>query len=174
MKISGILLVLLLGALAGCATKEAPVAARPAPTPAQPAAKPPAEEPEVYSRLAGRKIKPNAVRPLNAKADCSFRDPNGYGGRLNLAVEDSQVQRLQADLEVPGRGRCSFALKDFRQTAREPSVTLSALTSKCVVRLWEQEGQVTVAFNTCRERCQSDAFDYIWPIKVDPKTGTCS
>jgi hypothetical protein len=175
MKLSGAITILLLTLLAGCATKEPVVAPKPAPGPAPEATKPATgAEPEVYSRLVGRKIKPNAVKPINVKADCSFRDPTGYGGKLNIHVENSLVRLLQADLQVPKRGNCAFVLKDFRQTANEPSVTLSAASGNCVVRLWEQEGRVTVAFNSCRDRCQSDAFDYVWPIQVDPRTGSCS
>ncbi|HZV54924.1 MAG TPA: hypothetical protein VFF82_08290 [Rhodocyclaceae bacterium] len=176
MKLAGAITILLLALLAGCATKET-VAPKPAPVPA-PApgrAKPPTEaQPEIYSRLAGRKIKPIAVKPINVKADCSFRDPDGYGGKLNLLVEDSQVRRLQAEVQVPRRGNCAFALKDFRQTANEPAVTLSAASGQCTVRLWEQEGRVTVAFNSCKDRCGGDSFDYVWPILVDASTGTCS
>lgn len=158
--------------LAGCATQAPEVVSRPVPAPEtrKPA---PAPQPEVYSRLAGRKLKPMAVRPLNVKADCSFRDPDGYGGRLDLLVQESRVHRMQAEVQVPRRGSCSFALGDFRQTANEPSVTLSAASGKCTVRLWEQEGRVTVAFHDCRDRCGGDSFDYVWPILVDAGTGRC-
>jgi hypothetical protein len=164
--------------LAGCATKEPPVAAKPAPAPAPEAAKPapaPAPAPtETYSRLAGRKIKPIAVKPITVKADCSYKDPTGYGGKLNLLLDNSQVRALQAEILVPKHGNCAFALKDFRQTAKEPSVTLSSNGGACTVRIWEQEGKVTVAFNSCKDRCQGDSFDYVWPILVDAKTGKCS
>lgn len=165
--------------LAGCATKEAPVAVKPAPasapTPevAKPAAEPAAPT-EIYSKLAGRKIKPIAVRPITVKADCSYRDPTGYGGKLKLAVDKSKVNALQAEIQVPKHGGCAFALKDFHQTAREPSVTLVANSGTCTVRIWEQEGKVTVAFNNCKDRCQGDSFDYVWPILVDARTGKCS
>lgn len=173
--IAGFVVVL----LAGCATKEAPVAAKPAPAPAPApeAAKPapaPAAPTETYSRLAGRSIKPIAVKPITVKADCTYRDPTGYGGKLKLAVDKSQVHALQAEIQVPKRGKCSFALKDFHQTAREPSVTLAANSGACTVRVWEQEGKVTVAFNSCKDRCEGDAFDYVWPILVNAKTGKCS
>ncbi|MBI5785309.1 MAG: hypothetical protein HZA64_07630 [Rhodocyclales bacterium] len=167
--------------LAGCATKEPPVAAKPAPTPAPapaPAAAKPAPAPaaptETYSRLAGRSIKPIAVRPITVKTDCSYRDPTGYGGKLKLAVTNSQVSAMQAEIQVPKRGKCAFALKDFHQTAKEPSVTLSSHKGGCTVRVWEQEGKVTVAFNSCKDRCQGDSFDYVWPILVDAKSGKCS
>jgi len=167
-----------LALLAGCATKEPQVAVKPAPVPAPaPEVAKPAPAPaetETYSRLAGRKIKRIEVKPITVKADCSYKDPTGYGGKLNLLVEDSQVRKLQADITVPKHGKCSFALKDFHQTAKEPSVTLAAESGKCTVRMWEQEGKVTVAFNSCKDRCQADSFDYVWPILVDAKSGKCS
>jgi len=169
--IAGIVVAL----VAGCATREPEITTKPAPKPAPaPSVKPPSAPPaEVYSRLAGRKIKPIAVKPITVKADCSYRDPTGYGGKLNLLVEDSQVRRLNAEIQVPARGNCAFALKDFRQTAKEPSVTLSSISGACTVRVWEQEGKVTVAFNSCKDRCQGDSFDYVWPILVDARTGSC-
>jgi hypothetical protein len=175
MQYRGAIATLLLVLLAGCATTESPVISKPAPSPGTAAtAKPSATTgPEIYSRLAGRKIKPIAVKPINVKADCSFRDPDGYSGRLDLLVQESQVRRLQAEVQVPKRGNCAFALKDFRQTANEPAVTLSAASGQCTVRLWEQEGRVTVAFNSCRDRCGGDSFDYVWPILVDARTGSC-
>jgi hypothetical protein len=170
--IAGFVVVL----LAGCATKEAPVAAKPAPAPAPEVAKPapaPAAPTETYSRLAGRSIKPIAVKPITVKTDCTYRDPTGYGGKLKLAVDKSQVSALQAEIQVPRRGKCAFDLKDFHQTAKEPSVTLNS-KGACTIRLWEQEGKVTVAFNSCKDRCQGDSFDYVWPILIDAKTGKCS
>jgi hypothetical protein len=161
--------------LAGCATQVPEGATQPGSVPA-PAARKPAAPPqsEVYSRLAGRKIKPIAVKPLNVRAACSFRDPDGYGARLDLLVQESRVQRLEAQVTVPGRGNCAFALKDFRQTASEPAVVLSAADSACKVRLWEQEGRVTVSFSNCRDRCVAGSFDYVWPILVDADSGECS
>lgn len=180
MKQHTLLMAVLLTLLAGCATQAPEVAQKPAPAPAPaPAPKPDTRkqqtEPprEVYSRLAGRTIKPIQVRPLNVKANCSFRDPDGYGGRLDLLVQESRVQRLQAAVEVPKRGSCAFDLKDFRQTASEPAVVLSASGSRCLVRLWEQEGRVTVAFNGCHDRCDGGSFEYVWPILVDARSGRC-
>lgn len=176
MKLTGAIAILVLALLAGCATKEPTVVSKPALIPAPEVARPPPapQQPEVYSRLAGRKIRLIAVKPISVKADCSYRDPTGYGGKLNLLVEDSQVRTLQAEIQVPKRGNCAFALKDFRQTAKEPSVTLSSSRGACTVRVWEQEGKVTVAFNSCRDRCEGDSFDYVWPILVDARTGKCS
>lgn len=168
--------------LAGCASQAPQPAPKPAPAPAPapaPEVKPVAPAPEAaptetYSRLAGRAIKPNAVKPISIKTECSYRDPTGYGGKLKLAVDKSQVNDLVAEIQVPKRGKCNFALKDFQQTAKEPSVTLSSRSGSCTVRIWEQETKLTVAFNSCKDRCQGDSFDYVWPIIVNTKTGKCS
>ncbi len=176
-----------LALLAGCASQAPQPAPQPAPKPApapapapeaaKPAPAAPAAEPaqgETYSRLAGRAIKPIAVKPITMKTECTYRDPTGYGGKLKLAIDKSQVNALQAEIQVPKRGSCSFALKDFQQTAKEPSVTLTARSGSCTVRIWEQESKLTVAFNSCKDRCQGDSFDYVWPIIVNTKTGKCS
>jgi hypothetical protein len=168
--LAGLLVVL----LAGCATREPPVATKPAPPPPEVAKPAPPAPTETYSRLAGRKIKPIAVKPITVKTNCAFRDPTGYGGKLDVQVDDSLVSRFVAEIHVPRRGKCNFNFKDFRQTAKEPSVTLKANKGTCTVRMWEQEGKVTVAFNSCKDRCQGNAFDYVWPIQVNAKTGKCS
>lgn len=164
--------------LAGCASKEPQPTARPAPapTPAPEVAKPapaPAAPTETYSKLAGHVIKPNVAKPMNVKTECSYRDPTGYGGQLKLAVSNSDVSALQADIQVPKRGNCSWALKNFRQTAKEPTLTLNS-SGACSIRLWQQEDKITVAFANCKASCQGDSFDYVWPIIVNTKTGKCS
>ena len=65
-------------------------------------------------------------------------------------------------------------MKNFQQTAKMPNVVLTDNTSGCVVRMWEQEKGVTVAFNSCKANCGGDAFSYLWPILVDTRNGRCS
>jgi hypothetical protein len=65
-------------------------------------------------------------------------------------------------------------MKNFQQTATLPNVVLTDSASGCVVRMWEQEKGVTVAFNACQDKCSGDAFSYLWPILVDTKSGRCS
>jgi hypothetical protein len=176
---SAVVAAVVVALLAGCASKEPQPTTKPAPTPAPEAAKPaptpaPAAAPtESYSKLAGRNIKPNATKPMNIKTECTYRDPTGYGGKLKLAVSNSEVSALQAEIQVPKRGNCAWALKDFRQTAKEPTLTLNS-SGACSIRLWEQEDKVTVAFSNCKDRCQGESFDYVWPIIVNTKTGKCS
>jgi hypothetical protein len=97
--------------------------------------------------LANRKLKPIETRPLDAKASCSFRDPNGYRGNLRLEVKQASVKRFQASVEVPKHGACRFDLKNFEQTETTPNVVLSAKSGGCRVSLWEQAHQLTVAFS---------------------------
>ncbi|MBL8486279.1 MAG: hypothetical protein JNK22_04265 [Rhodocyclaceae bacterium] len=164
--------------LAGCATPEPPVAERapePAPEarPAPPAAakRPPAGRP---SRLLdGRVVQAQPNRPLNVATRCEFKDETGYGGSLDLHVAESRVHRFQARVDIPNRGTCRFDLNEFRQAGTTP-VALKKERSDCAVRLWEQEGRVTVSFLDCRSQCSNGSADYLWPILVDAGSGKCS
>jgi hypothetical protein len=169
-------LVVLLAAalLAACATPEPPPpVAVPEPAPAPPVAAPEPRQ-DKLKHLANRNLKPLPVRPLNARASCSFKDETGYRGRLRLDVKDAAVQRLEASVDVPKRGSCRFKLADFHQTDSQPAVVLAARNGDCRIRLWEQEEQVTVAFRDCRAECSGDSVDYLWPILVNNRKGSCS
>lgn len=174
---AGLRLLLPVAILAGCAT---PPPALNEPVPELPPRAEPVKprqaariESQPLRHLAHRKLAPMPVKPLNVKAACSFRDPDGYGGKLDLLVKDSDVRRFQAEVRVPKRGNCALALKDFRQTATAPAVALAA-EGGCTVHMWEEPGgRVTVGFNGCRDRC-GESFDYVWPILVDARTGRCS
>jgi hypothetical protein len=100
---------------------------------------------------AGGRLKPMPIRPLNVQADCRFK----------------------ASVSVPKRGSCHFDLADFEQVRKEPHVELRARDG-CVVRMWEQGDQVTVAFAQCASRCDRNTFDYVWPILVDRPSGRCN
>lgn len=161
--------------LAGCATPESPppppvaaVVAEPSP-PVQPALRR-----DTLKHLANRNLKPIEARPLNARARCGFRDPGGYRGKLQLEVKEASVSRFEASVDVPKKGSCSFKLKDFQQTDRLPNVVLAAKKGDCKVSLWEQEHQVTVAFRDCRAECSGNSVEYLWPILVDNRKGSCS
>jgi len=167
--------LLVVALLAGCATPEPPPpVAVPAPAPPAPPAGAPEPRQDKLKHLANRHLKPMPVRPLNAKASCSFKDETGYRGRLRLDVKEAAVKRLEASVDVPKRGSCRFKLADFRQTDSQPAVVLAARKGDCKIRLWEQEDQVTVAFRDCRAECSGDSVDYLWPILVDNRKGSCS
>ncbi len=169
---------LMLALLAGCATPPPPVSpSPPAPTPVpapQTTPKTPELKKETLALLARRGHKPITGQALNARASCSFRDDTGYAGRLELAVRDARVEQLDARVDVPNRGSCQFRLADFRQTESLPIVVLAAQKTGCKVSLWEQGDQVTVAFRDCRAECGGDAVNYLWPILVDSRKGSCS
>jgi hypothetical protein len=167
----------LLALLAGCVTPPPPTIPPPSPAPAptpQAAPKTPELKKETLAYLARRGHKPITGQALNARASCSFRDDTGYAGRLELAVRDARVEQFDARVDVPNRGSCQFRLADFRQTDSLPIVVLAAQKTNCKVSLWEQGNQVTVAFRDCRAECGGDAVDYLWPILVDSRKGTCS
>jgi len=170
-------LAVLVALAAGCATPppapEAPAAAVPAPPPA--AAEKPHIESQPLRHLAKRKLAPIPDRPLNVKTRCNFRDSTGYGGRLDLQVKDSAVQRLVAEINIPKRGVCRFDSKDFLQADKQRALLAPAdAADECKVRVWEQDSHVTVSFRDCRTRCSGESFDYLWPILVDAKSGKCS
>ena len=173
---------LILTLLAGCATPPAPVsppaptpAPTPVPAPGYPATpKTPELKKETVALLAKRGLKPITGQALNARARCSFRDDTGYSGKLDLAVRNARVEQLDASVDVPNRGSCQFRLADFRQTESLPIVVLASQRTSCKVSLWEQGHQVTVAFRDCRTECGGDAVNYLWPILVDSRKGSCS
>ncbi len=163
--------------LAGCA--EVPKAPEPEPVvEAAPAAEPEAASPKFKSDtlkyLAGRNLKPQPTRPLNVKSRCSHRDAIGTQTRLELLVKDALVKTFSAQVAIKGHGSCRFELKDFEQAERLPQALLRHKSDKdCSVRMWEQGSQVTVAFNSCPKSCEGQAFDYLWPVVVDARSGRC-
>jgi len=172
----GVLLV-----LAGCATEPEQPVRRETPDTPQPAARPqasprPSLSPAAQRALAKHGIKPHDTSPVSVKSQCSRVDEIGTATKLKLAVGEGEVSDFNADILIKGRGRCRFDLADFRQEAREPQVLLRhARDQKCTVRMWrEQTERVTIAFTGCQRSCEGRAFDYLWPILVESKTGQCS
>jgi hypothetical protein len=164
--------------LTGCATPEPPAVAPPVVADPAPLPVPRTEQPrlrrDTLKHLANRQLKPIETRPLNARARCQFKDETGYRGRLRLDVKEASVQRFEAQVDVPKHGSCRFDLKQFQQTERLPNVVLAARQGACKVSLWEQGDQVTVAFRNCRTECNGASADYLWPILVDNRKGSCS
>ena len=172
----GVLLV-----LAGCATEQEPPARRDTPDTSQTTAKQQTPSrsglsPSAQRALARHGIKPHDTSPVSVKSQCSRVDEVGTATKLKLAVGEGEVNDFNADILIKGRGRCRFDLADFRQESREPQVLLRhARDQKCTVRMWrEQTEQVTIAFTGCQRSCEGKAFDYLWPILVESKTGQCS
>lgn len=124
--------------------------------------------------LLGRSIKPMPDKELEVRTRCNFRDVAGGRGKMDLQVSKAEVKRFVAEVNIPKQGMCRFDMKNFEQTAKLPNVVLTDGTSGCVVRMWEQEKGVTVAFNGCQSQCGGDAYSYLWPILVDTKSGRCS
>jgi hypothetical protein len=168
-------LALLLGA---CATPKPE--REPTPVPDAPVvsfSKPPPVErikSQPLKHLVGRALKPIPDRELDVRTKCSFHDVAGGKGSMDLQVTKAEVKRFVAEVNIPKQGLCRFDMKNFEQTARLPNVVLTDSASGCVVRMWEQEKGVTVAFNGCQSKCSGDAFSYLWPILVDTRNGRCS
>ncbi len=166
--------------LAGCATDPAPSTGRddesgPPKAASRPASPRPPLSATAQRALAKHGIKPHDTSPVTVASQCSRVDEIGTATKLKLTVGDGEVSDFNADILIKGRGRCRFNLVDFRQEAREPQVLLRhARDSKCTVRMWrEQSEKITVAFNSCQKSCEGKAFDYLWPILVESKTGQC-
>ena len=124
--------------------------------------------------LAGRNLKPQPTRPLNVKSRCSHKDAIGTMTRLDLLVREAEVKSFDAQVTMKGHGTCSFRLHEFEQTEKLPQALLRhKKESGCLVRMWEQGPKVTVAFNNCAKSCEGQAFDYLWPIVVEAKSGRC-
>ena len=175
-RIIAVALSVLLGA---CATPTPAPLPEPAPADAAPAMAPQAQkkahiESQPLKHLLGRKLKPIPDRALDVRTRCSFRDVAGGRGTMDLQVTKAEVKRFIAEVTIPKQGLCRFDMKSFQQTASLPNVVLTDAASGCVVRMWEQEKGVTVAFNACQAKCSGDAFSYLWPILVDTKNGRCS
>ena len=158
--------------LAACASTE------PLPAPPEPVAEMKPEPERIKSQplkhLLGRNLKPMPDKELNVRTRCNFRDVAGGRGSMDLLVTKAEVKRFVAEVNIPRQGLCRFDMKNFEQTDKLPNVVLADRESACVVRMWEQEKGVTVAFNSCQAKCGGDAFSYLWPILVDTRNGRCS
>ena len=98
----------------------------------------------------------------------------GTTTKLNLLVKEAVVKTFTAQVSMKGYGTCKFNLKDFNQTEKLPQALLKAKDgSDCSVRMWEEGSRVTLAFNSCPQSCERDAFSYLWPIMVEAKSGRC-
>lgn len=135
--------------------------------------KPERIESQPLKHLANRHLKAMPVRALNVLVKCGFRDAIGTRGKLDLLVKNAEVQRFTAEVDIAKHGICRFDMKNFRQTATLPAVVLNDTEGNCLVRIWEQDKSVTVAFNGCEARCSGESFSYLWPILVDTRNGRC-
>lgn len=157
--------VLGMALLAGCAPMKTPPPAPEATRPVTPA-------PSTAGKPA-RSTKPLPIpaRPLQARADCRYRDDVGTEGRLVLDVKDSKVERFASEVNMGAKGRCRFDLSAFTQTRFDHTPTLVA--GACTVSLWEQKDEVTVSYRNCAAHCTPGANDYLWPTLVSRRTGSC-
>jgi len=124
--------------------------------------------------LANRNLKPQPTRPLNVRSRCTHKDAIGTQTRLDLLVKEAQVKTFVAQVSMKGHGTCRFDLNEFEQVEKMPQALLRhKKQSDCLVRMWEQGPKVTIAFNSCPKSCDGGAFEYLWPIMVEAKSGQC-
>lgn len=162
---------------AGCAEVEKQPDVAPEPS-ALPEKSPVSGEPKLKNStlkyLARRNLKPMPTRPLNVRSRCSHKDAIGTQTRLDLLVKEASVKTFKAEVRMKGHGTCRFNLNDFDQVEKLPQALLRHKTqANCLVRMWEQGPKVTIAFNSCAKSCDGQAFDYLWPIMVEAKSGQC-
>lgn len=133
------------------------------------------EEPkaEMPKSKAEAALRFGKMKPVDIKADCAWKDENGYNGQMKLLAADNVVSSFNATVTHPQHGTCRFDFADFRQTQKTPNVELKASKSPCTVRMWTQGQQVSVAFSKCKSMCTGNAMDYLWPILANAKTGSC-
>lgn len=124
--------------------------------------------------LASRNLQVQPNRAVHVASQCAHTDDLGTRTRLSLDVNDARVQVFDAEVAIKGRGLCRFALDEFEQVQRMPQVLLRHKSQQdCSVRMWEEGPKVTIAFNSCPRACEGKAFDYLWPIIVETKSGRC-
>ena len=157
----------------GARSMRAPQPATPVPPPLSTQSVPPAADASAPAGAATTpKLTPRAA--LSVHAVCNARDESGYTESIKLAVEGGRVDQLEVKLDTRRRGSCQFRLADFHQTRTTPHVELHARAgSACSVRMWEQGDRFTVAFSDCQEKCTRGAFDYVWPVELNSRTGAC-
>jgi hypothetical protein len=115
-----------------------------------------------------------AAAGLTLYASCVGKDESGYAESLKMDMAGGVVRTLDARIDIPKRGSCSYRLSDFRQTRQTPYIELRALSSSaCAIRVWQQGDRVTVAATDCEERCSRGAFEYSWPVQLRAPGGGC-
>jgi len=131
----------------------------------EPAPKPPSPPPTA-------EMPASAAAGLTLEGNCVAKDETGYAEDVRLDVAGGQFRRLDARIDIPGRGSCSYRLADFRQTRRTPYVELMALSdTACALRMWQQGDRITLAATDCEEKCSRGAFEFTWPVVFNTAGG---
>ena len=112
---------------------------------------------------------------LDLQGSCSQSEPDGFRENARLSVNRGTVQALDWDIQVGGRGRCSFRFADFRQVRSRPHIELQALDrSGCKLLVYQDPRRVTLGHAGCAARCTGGVEDEAWPVMFDPRTGGCA
>lgn len=131
--------------------------------------------PSPAAPAVGRPKKAMEAKPLNVTFRCAAHDERHHTAQADIEVADGNVHYLRTRLATPLGGVCEFALPDFTQTQRMPSVELKARSGRCTLRMWEQGPKVTLAYSNCEQYCKpSSTMDYILPILYDRRVNRCN
>jgi hypothetical protein len=181
--------------VAGCAV---PPVEKPPTAPAQPMLPPPPRPPDALPVPAPAALRelpaapthptppappaPRVGRPRVAMAAhaidlemrCAAMDERKHTVQADIELRGGEVRYLRARLTQPGGAACEFALADFRQTRRLPSIELEGRNSACTLRLWEQGPQVFLTYQGCTRHCTPPAaFAQLLPVIFDRRVGRC-
>jgi hypothetical protein len=125
----------------------------------EPAPPPPAPPPVAQ-------IPAPAAAGMTFAGNCVGKEETGYAENVRVDVAGGEVRQLDARIDIPGRGSCSYRLADFRQAQRTPYVELLARSNTgCALRMWQQGDRITLAATECAEKCTRGAFEYAWPVQ---------
>ena len=131
----------------------------------EPAPPPPAPPPAAQ-------IPAHAAAGMNLLGNCVGKEETGYAENVRIDVAGGMVSRLNARIDIPSHGSCSYRLADFRQTRQTPFVELLARSNPaCALRMWQQGDRITLAATDCAEKCTRGAFEYAWPVEFNTAGG---
>lgn len=153
-RLVGVLAVLALIEMTGCATLEPSSSLRR-----------PAPPPEGWI----------ADRPITLTGNCQLREEDGFREDAQLTVRANRVEALSWQLWVGDRGGCRFDLDAFRQTRSGPSLELVERDGgACRLLVWQTPERVTLAHSGCEARCTPGVYEEAWPVMFDPAHGGCA
>lgn len=138
---------------------------------------PPARPGSLLGKIDQSKLREQlrqAPKAINIQHRCSFRNETGYNGSTRVTIVNNEVKELATRISVPlAGGSCNFEGSGFRQTTRSPSIEMRHADG-CMVRIWSQGRQLSIAYSNCAARCNSaETFKYIWPVLIDQSNGQC-
>jgi len=109
---------------------------------------------------------------LTLNGNCVAKEETGYIENARIEVVGGVVLQLEARIDIPKRGSCTYRLADFRQTQHAPIIELLARSNTaCALRMWQQGDRITFVPTDCAEKCTKGAFEYAWPVQFNAAGG---